>query len=411
MANQVIRNRSYGQRQSGSFRGKAGGFFLFVFATVMLFWNEGNFVSTKRALQEAESVVVRVNDVSNVDPSLNGKLIHASAFAGTKNVLTDELFGIREMAISITRKVEYYQYVEYAHTETRERAGGGEETITTYTYQKVWTTSPVDSKEFATSSYRSSNFLLANIKARTLYAQEVTFGGYLLPLFLVETIGGSIPVDVSLTPGELAHLEEEVAPKKTTPEGNSAQMVRNAEPESTPTPMVHPNGNTVYFGKSASSPNIGDVRVTLTKIMPTGISIIAQVNGSTFEPYTAANGKVVSKLSMGTVSAGTMFADAHSTNSMGTWMLRLIGFLLVIASLKFMLGSLSGLFNKIPFFGKIIGAGVKMVCTIIGCVWSLLVIAIAWLWYRPLVSLMLITIAITGIWLLKALNKEKPTHY
>jgi hypothetical protein len=285
--------------------------------------------------------------------------------------------------------------------------------------------------------------VLTSIKARTLYSKEVTFGGYLLPLFLVKSIGGSIPVNASLTTDELAHWEEVVAPKKTEPDVKSTQMVRTPEPDDkstqmartpepddkstqmvrtpepddkstqmvrTPEPeaakMVHVNSHIVYFGKSTSTPAIGDVRVTLTKILPADISVIAQVAGATFEPYTAANGRVVSDVAMGTVSAETMFADAHSSNKKWTWIIRLIGFVLVIASLKLMFSIIPGLFKIVPFLGKIVGAGVKMVCTVMGCVWSLAVIAVSWLWYRPVVGCTMLAIAFAGIWLLRILNKE-----
>ena len=148
MAYQTIKSTGYGQRVSGSSKGIVSGFLMLLFGTVLLFWNEGSFVRTKKALQEAESVLVHVKDVSNVDPALNGQLIHASAFADTKEVLTDELFGVSEMAIAISRKEEYYQYVEKSTTEKVERIGGREESVISYTYEKKWTSSPENSANF-----------------------------------------------------------------------------------------------------------------------------------------------------------------------------------------------------------------------------------------------------------------------
>lgn len=54
---------------------------------------------------------------------------------------------------------------------------------------------------------------------------------------------------------------------------------------------VHVSGNVVYIGRSSSAPEIGDVRVTLTKIMPAEISILGKVYGTTFEEFIASNGK------------------------------------------------------------------------------------------------------------------------
>ena len=129
MAYQVTTKTSYGQRLSNSFKGIASGFVLFIAGTILLFWNEGNFVKTKKSIQEAENVVVKVSDVSTVDPAQNGQLIHASAFADTEDVLTDGLFGINEKAISISRKVEYYQYKEIEHKDKKDKIGGGQEAV------------------------------------------------------------------------------------------------------------------------------------------------------------------------------------------------------------------------------------------------------------------------------------------
>jgi hypothetical protein len=169
--------------------------------------------------------------------------------------------------------------------------------------------------------------------------------------------------------------------------------------------MVHINGNVVYLGISPSTPNIGDVRITLTKIMPAQLSIIAKVAGDTFEQYYAKNGKTFSSVRMGTVSADNMFSAAHSSNSTWTWILRLIGVFLVIGGLKSMFNILSTLFKVIPFLGSIVGAGVGLVCTVFGGAWSLVIIALAWLWYRPLVGVLLLAAAIAGIWYLRQKGK------
>jgi len=394
MAYQETTTTSYGQRLSSSFKGIASGFVMFIVGTILLFWNEGNFVKTKKALQEAESVLVEANNVSAVDPALNGKLIHASAFADTKEVLTDGLFGVSETAISISRKVEYYQYEEKSSTQTKDKIGGGQENVTTYTYEKEWTSSPVDAKNFKDPDYQSSNFVLTTIEPKTERATDVSFGGYRLPPFIISSISGSVPVDAKLTPDELAQWEKVIADKQVAS-------------DTTATQMVYVNGNVVYFGKSPSVPNIGDIRVTLSKIMPADISIIAKVNGSTFEKYVAKNGKTVSSVSMGTISAENMFADAYSSNKTLTWILRLVGIFLVIGGLKSMFSILPTLFKVLPFLGNIVGAGVGLVCMIIGGAWSLIIIAISWLWYRPLIGILMLAIAIAGIWFLKKKAKEK----
>jgi len=277
MAYQETTTTSYGQRLTGSFKAIASGFTMFLIGTVLLFWNEGNFVKTKKSIQEAEGVLVEMQDASSVDPSYNGKLIHATSFADTKDVLTDELFGVSEAAIAISRKVEYYQWVENADTKTKDKIGGGQETVTTYTYEKDWASSPVNSASFHDPEYQSSNFVLATVEPKSERAKNVTFGGYKLPSFIISSISGSIPADAKLGEEELKQWEKVIAEKKAALD----------LPLDTAAAQVHVNGNVVYFGQSPAIPSLGDVRVTVSKIMPADISIIAKVNGSTFEEYHA----------------------------------------------------------------------------------------------------------------------------
>lgn len=81
MSYQVTTKTSYGKRLGNSARGVVTGLLLFVAATALLWWNEGRAVQTSRMLNKAGKECVDVADVSSVDPSLNGKLIHAVAIA------------------------------------------------------------------------------------------------------------------------------------------------------------------------------------------------------------------------------------------------------------------------------------------------------------------------------------------
>jgi len=411
MAYQETTTTSYGQRLTGSIKGIGFGFLMFIAGTILLFWNEGNFVKTKKSIQEAEKEVVLVSDVSSVDPALNGKLIHATAFANTDEVLTDGLFGISEKAISIHRKVEYYQYKENSHTQEKEKIGGGKETITTYTYEKEWAFFPVNSENFHDPDYKSSNFVLTTIEDKTERAKDVSFGGYKLPPFIISSISGTIPAEVKMSEEEVQQWTKMIE-EAYTALGLSSTTTTSTDSltdatATTPSQWVHINGNVVYFGKSPTVANIGDVRITLTKIMPADISIIAKVNGSTFEQYYAKNGKTFSGVSMGTVGAETMFAGAHSSNTKWTWVWRILGILIVIGGLRSMFSILPTLFKVLPFLGTIVGAGVGLVCWVFGGAWSLIIIAISWLWYRPLMGILMLAIAIAGIWYLKKKGREK----
>ena len=392
MAYTETTSTSYGQRLAGSAKGMIGGLLMFIIGTCLLWWNEGRTVRTAKAIGDAASHVESVADVSRVDASLNGKLIHASAFADTKDTLTDDMFGVRELAIRLDRKVEYYQWVENAQTKEREKIGGGKETTTTYTYEKKWVDKPVNSAEFKDPQYQSANKVLAEVEERNEMAQHVTFGAYTLLELFVASISGSEPVEVRMTEEQRFTWNERL------------HMLRPKV--NTETSLVHTNANTVYLGLSPNSPQIGDVRVTFTKVPPADISLIAQVDGSTFKAYRAKNGQSFSRVQMGTVSADEMILQARSENNMLTWVLRLVGVLLIVIGLKGMFGLLPMLFKVLPFLGSIVDAGVGLVSWIFGLAWSFIIIAIAWLVFRPIIGISLLVLAIAGIVFLKRRGKK-----
>ena len=392
MAYTETTSTSYGQRLAGSAKGMIGGLLMFIIGTCLLWWNEGRTVRTAKAIGDAASHVESVADVSRVDASLNGKLIHASAFADTKDTLTDDMFGVRELAIRLDRKVEYYQWVENAQTKEREKIGGGKETTTTYTYEKKWVDKPVNSAEFKDPQYQSANKVLSEVEERNEMAQHVTFGAYTLPELFVASISGSEPVEVRMTEEQRFTWNERL------------HMLRPKV--NTETSLVHTNANTVYLGLSPNSPQVGDVRVTFTKVPPADISLIAQVDGSTFKAYRAKNGQSFSRVQMGTVSADEMIEQARSENNMLTWVLRLVGVLLIVIGLKGMFGLLPMLFKVLPFLGSIVDAGVGLVSWIFGLAWSFIIIAIAWLVFRPIIGISLLVLAIAGIVFLKRRGKK-----
>jgi hypothetical protein len=399
MAYQEVTRTGYGDRLKKALGGVVGGFVMFIGGTALLFWNEGNFVKTKKALDEAQGAVVPVEQVATIDPALEGKLIHASARAETQDVLEDAEFGVKQTGIQLRRSVEYYQWVEESRTETRDKMGGGQERVTTYTYKKEWRSKPVDSGAFRDPEYQNRNTVWLTFEAQTSYAKNVSFGAYTLPQFFVEAIGQAESANVSPAPEQIQTWTKSMIEHPRFPR---SQNVTNAPP-----PVVHASGNTVYFGRSPSAPEIGDARVSFTWVPPHEVSIIGKVSGKTFVKFVAKNGKSVSRLDDGIRSAEEMFASAAKENATLTWILRLVGVLCVCFGLKSIFGILEALAKVVPLLGDIVGAGVGLVCTLVGLAWSFLWISIAWLAYRPLIGIPLLVASVGCIvWLKKKARKD-----
>ena len=371
MAYQEVTKTSYGSRLGSSLKGILTGLVLFVAATCLLWWNEGRAVKTAKMLKSAESECVDVADVSTVDAALNGKLIHAVAVAKTDEVLSDPAFGVSANAIRIVRDVEYYQWVETSTSVTKDKVGGGQETTTTYDYHKEWVGSPVNSADFKDPDYQGSNYVRTTIEDNTVSAEKVTFGGYVLPKGMANAIPANTPVEV---------------------------------PQQADTTDVVVSGNVVYYG-NPQDPQVGDVRVTFTKADGGEASILAKVNDNTFEPY-SKNGKNLQVLRMGNISMESMFETEKATNKAILWILRILGIMLVIAALRMMFSILVTILKVLPPLAAVGELGVNLVTAVVGFVWSLLVILIAWVVYRPVLAIVLALVIAALIYFLIKKSKD-----
>ncbi|MBP5626049.1 MAG: TMEM43 family protein [Bacteroidales bacterium] len=373
MAYQEVTKTSYGSRLGSSLKGIVTGLALFVAASVLLWWNEGRAVKTSKMLKSAESVCVDVADISTVDPALNGKMIHATAVAKTDEVLSDPDFGVQAGAIRLVRDVEYYQWVEHSQSETKDKLGGGQETVTTYTYTKEWVGSPVNSGAFHDPNYQGSNSVRRTVNNNEVRAAKVDFGGYVLPQSLVSAIPADAPAAV---PASLAN-------------GTDAYV----------------SGNLVYYGENPSAPAVGDVRVSFLQANGGEASILAQVTGNTFEAFKHKNGKSLMTLKMGNHSMESMFESEKAANKMLLWVIRILGIFLVITALRMTFSILVTILKVLPPLAKVGEVGVNLVTFIVGLVWSLIIIMIAWVVWRPLLAVGLGVVIAALVYFL--VNKSK----
>ncbi|MCL2790093.1 MAG: TMEM43 family protein [Desulfobulbus sp.] len=347
-------------------------------------------MATRDALTEARAVTQELGDITQLDTAKNGQLVHAAGAVETKDMLSDPVFGLSINAIRLERSVEFYQWVEDSKSEKKKKLGGGEETVTTYTYAAKWTAHPVDSSGFKDPKARTENrnVVLAAMENFKVQAANVSFGAYRLPDFMVNSIGGGAPVAVALPEATKTALNKQMTLAAQQAKAALPQVQR---PEGVD--LVSVSGDTVFLGASPGMPQIGDVRVSFKETKPGVASILAQVNGNTFEQYHARNGKTVGMLSMGTHSLENMYGDAQSANATMTWILRLVGLLLVVFGLKMIVAPLEVLASFIPLLGSIVGAGTGLVSALLGFSWSLVVVSIAWLRFRPVVGIVMLVAA------------------
>jgi hypothetical protein len=131
-----ITSRSWISRIGQSIVGVLIGLVMVIASIVVLFWNEGRAIQTARSLAEGAGLVADV-DSTRVDPANEGKLVHISGDLTAPGRLSDAEFGVTAKGLRLVRTVEMYQWKEETKTETRQKLGGGEEDVTTYTYLRL----------------------------------------------------------------------------------------------------------------------------------------------------------------------------------------------------------------------------------------------------------------------------------
>lgn len=400
MAYQETVTTGYGTRVKQSFKSIATGFTLFLSATAMLWWNEGNSVKTADMLDEAQSVCVVMDNPSKKDASLEGQLICGTAMAVTTDSLIDKDFGIGVNAISVKRNAEYYQWHETKTEETKEMKDGSEKKKITYDYNKGWSPSPINSSKFK-KTHGHTNVVLADIDDDVQWAENVSFGAYNLSLSMIHSIDTYEPFKIDLSDGLMRQLDKTI-------QASYERYYEKKEVSSTDYNYVHVNDNQLYLGLEPGSPMIGDVRVSFEKVAPAHeVTVVGVVAGDSFLPFRAKNGYTLEKLVMGKKDMDQFFEDEQTSNTLKTWMLRILGIMMVIGGLKLIFGFVETLLKIVPFLSSIIGWGVGVICTVLGFVWSMIVIAIAWLFYRPILGITLLVIAGFLIWLFALGGKNK----
>lgn len=380
MAHTVVTRQSWFSRIGGAFKGILIGIVLVVVAFIVLFINEGRAVRRHKTLQEGAGLAVTI-DSNTVNEKNNGKLVHVSGLATTDMILTDPIFEVSANAIHLKRDVEMYQWQENVKTETVTKTGGARETTKTYTYEKTWSKDLIDSSDFVDKEGGYVNPSVMLYKPDGWSSPVVTLGAFRLPDVLRDRINNFAKLTLS---------EENVVPENL---GEKARVFDSG----------------FYIGSDPMAPEIGDFRVAFEAVYPTDISIIARQNGNTFETFTTpkTGGKLL-ELMIGTFSKDAMFESAESANRTLTWILRLVGFFLFFIGFSMIFNPFKVVADVLPFMGKIVGAGVGVISFLLALMLSFLVISFAWIFYRPLIGLPLLIVAVALIYIVfSKINKAK----
>ncbi|MER8895546.1 TMEM43 family protein [Mesorhizobium sp. M0676] len=335
------------------------GLMLIVLMVIGLFWNEGRAVQTARSLSEGSGAVVSVG-ADSVETANDGKLVHVSGLVTADSGLADPDFGIATQGLRLSRSVEMYQWKEESKSETTKKLGGGEETVTTYSYSKVWDDSQIDSSDFKKPDGHQNPPM--EIHGRTFQIPEGKLVAFDLDTPVLDRIEGD--KDYSLSADQSAAIKAAYTGTK---------------------PLSIVDGK-IFLGNDNTTPALGDYRIGY-ELAPLGvISIIARQAGSRFEPYQTQAGDALLMVDTGNVPAEKMFADAVSANTLITWLLRGAGLLLLTIGFALFLSPIGVILDVIPFLGSMARMGTGIIAFVLAILVGTVTIAIAWFWYRPLLA-------------------------
>ena len=335
------------------------GLLLIVLMVIGLFWNEGRAVQTARSLDEGAGAVVSI-DAGSVDAANDGKLMHVSGPVTADSGLSDPDFGIAAQGLRLSRGVEMYQWKEESKSETTKKLGGGEETVTTYSYSKVWDDSQIDSSDFKKPDGHQNPPMA--IHSRTFQIPEGKLGAFTLDRPVLDRIEGD--KDYSLSADQSATIKAAYTGAR---------------------PLSIVDGK-IYLGADTTTPALGDYRIGY-ELAPLGVvSIVARQAGSRFEPYQTVAGDQLLMVDTGTVAADTMFAEAVSENTLITWLLRAAGLLLLTIGFALFLSPIGVILDVIPFVGSMARMGTGIIAFFLAILVGTTTIAIAWFWYRPILA-------------------------
>jgi hypothetical protein len=341
-----------------------GGLLLLVIASSLLFWIECQGAKRYKNLKEGEVAVTSVLPES-VDAGNEGKLIHVSGEVVTDETLFDHEFGVSVNALKLKRVVEMYQWEEKCSVSSGPIH---------CTYSKVWSDRVINSQSFSQlqRSLYHRNPDSMQYQSREVVASKVSLGAFTLSRSLVAKINNFTPLDSEKMTRLPIHL--------------------SGKARFWPLPDLC---GYLYIGRYPYSPEIGDLRIYFRVANSTDMSIVSKQVNNTFEPYSVKDGGTIELLHLGIHAADAMFQSGHESNQMWLWILRLLGFILILIALNLIFKCLSCIVDAVPIVSDIVNMGRGIFSFLLATVLSLVTIAIAWIVYYPWVGIILLVVALT----------------
>jgi hypothetical protein len=347
------------KRIGNSFKGIIGGVVLILLGIVLLWWNEGNNVRNLKTTAEMDKSYVDVKSDS-LNPNNEGKLVATYGKLINEKELKDTVFKITVKTPVLKRIVEVYQWEEESHTD--------EDGATTYSYKKEWSSTLINSNDFHQSGHDNPKIMPYENEVYT--SDDVKVGAFTL---------SSNQVNMLSTKANYTNFNKEETDKLN----------------------LNIINNYLISSKDYNNPQVGDYRISFVYNNSTDVSVLAVQSGETFVDFVSKAGKTVNRVMDGVHSGSEMINVIKKENKIIKWVLRIGGILACVLGFATIFKPLSAITSYVPILGSIVGSAVGLISLVLGLCLSFVIIAIAWVRFRPVLGISLLVIAVAlGVFLI-----------
>jgi hypothetical protein len=423
--------QSAGSNLLESIKSFAVGVVLFLASFVVLYWNEGR---TDMSEVAKRSTVVQAD---NPGTTGEGKLVSV-----TSNLQVDESVGDPELLVpgqyvKLHRKVEMYSWKEKYDKKTEKKLGGGSVTKETVEYNKVWQENPPDSSNFKVPKGHWNP--KSPLPSQDFYASKAKVGAFTFSPKESESTGGleggGLPSSTTVTltaamvkgggaqgpkpaakppakpgPATAPTAKATAAPKATA----SAAPSADAEGGDDEAPSALTGGpfklTAGYLFRGHGAPEepgskLGDLRISYQAVMPgKQVTLFGKRTGNTVVTYTDGDDKLLRAVE-GTRDAA--IEKMHGEHVMLTWILRIVGFVMMWSGLGMILSPINAVLDIVPFIGS---AG-RMITSIamfpVALVLSIITIMVSIVAHSPILLILTILLVGGGITALVMTKRKK----
>ncbi|EAR84845.2 transmembrane protein (macronuclear) [Tetrahymena thermophila SB210] len=430
------------------------GALLFFAGFPCLWFNEKGYAYTKTFLRKYLKQCIKV-EPTMVDSQNEGKLVCVNGDTTTFDVIQDPAFNIQvQNCIKLYRKCEMYQWVQDRHTR---RINNSEDEVY-YTYTLSWKDSFIESRTFVEEFGHENNNNDWLYNEQEMYAPTVNYGAFYLTEIQKKKCSKYEPVNVDLPIlQELAAKGNYQLSSNPIVQQSASQNQSNVSPVNPMTdgypnqqgyyPAPSQNNNSwgqktilfqdgyIYFKKNVNTTaTAGDFRVKFTKIPCGEITVIGQQAQGCIETFSPEESKQKKDLNDDEalqdgngccfccsaickvceiinapiseinwvkeqkVKKKVIFQEQLSSYELKTWLMRFLGFLCFMLGVYFMLSPVYTLLYWFPLVGRFLGALGSFICGLVGFLiavpLTILVISIAWLFYRKEIGIPLLCVAL-----------------